>query len=691
MPFTGYSVEGDGSAGDKGDQTGIIRVACVGNSVTYGYGLRNREVECYPAVLQSLLGEAYAVGNFGRNGATLLAKGHNPYVKSEEFRKAVEFEPDVVIIDLGLNDTDPRNWPQYGEDFLSDYQRLISAFKTRQGGVPQSYVCLMTPILYGHSRFKSGTRDWFWQIQEAIGQAARNSGAHLVDLHTPLHAREELFADYLHPDATGAGIIARTLLGAITGDHGGFRLAPVFGEHMVFQQQKPVEIYGTSNTRDLIAVSLHHQRAEATAGPDGKWTITLPPLPAGGPYPLQIWVNGLLKVEWNDLLVGEVWFCSGQSNMEFELKGAENGVAEARQATDPHLRLFGYRGFIRTNDVAFDSLALQRINDLGYFEGSWQTCDPATAAEFSAIAYYFGQRLREKLEVPVGLVQVAVGGAPIEAFIDRKSLEFHPVLVDIFPNRAKNDFIFEWVRQRAARNSSLKSQPLQRHPYDPAYIFEAALEPLGSFPLRGVIWYQGESNAHNTDLYRIGFHALAGSWRNHWKDPQMPIIFAQLSSIDRPSWPRFRDMQRQLALEMPHTAMVVTSDLGDSLNVHPIRKKEVGDRMALQAFDKGYGFRLKAGDPAPVKTKTRPGQVILTCKPARKLKTSDGLPLAELEAAGEEAIFRPVTATLKGHKIWIPDPEGEIRAIRYGWKPYSRGNLVNEAGWPASTFLIRIE
>ena len=158
----------------------------------------------------------------------------------------------------------------------------------------------------------------------------------------------------------------------------------------------------------------------------------------------------------------------------------------------------------------------------------------------------------------------------------------------------------------------------------------AALEPLGSFPLRGVIWYQGESNAHNTDLYRIGFHALIGSWRNHWKDPQMPIIFAQLSSIDRPSWPRFRDMQRQLALEMPHTAMVVTSDLGDSLNVHPIRKKEVGDRMALQAFDKGYGFRLKAGDPAPVKTKTRPGQVILTCKPARKLKTSDGLPLAEL-------------------------------------------------------------
>lgn len=477
-------------------------------------------------------------------------------------------------------------------------------------------------------------------------------------------------------------------VGNSTGDYGGFRLAPLFGEHMVFQQKKPAEIYGVANSNDTIRVTFHARTSVTTADSDGRWKIILPPLPAGGPYPLQIRVNGALQVDWNDILVGDVWLCSGQSNMEFELKSSENGMAEAGIASDNKLRFFNYKGFVRTNDIAFDSLSLERINDLDYFEGSWQPCSPETARDFSAIGYYFGRSLRRELDVPVGLVVVAVGGAPIEAFIDRKTLELHPVLVDVFPYRSENDFIFEWVRQRTARNISLSNNPLQRHPYDPAYIFEAGIAPLGGFPIQGVLWYQGESNAHHPELYRTSFTELVHSWRKYWNDQRLPFFFAQLSSIDRPTWPHFRDVQRQLADQIPHTAMVVTSDIGDSLDVHPVRKREVGERFALQAFDKVYGLAVKGDGPAPLKTKATSENLVIVFKSARRLRTSDGKPLHEVEIAGTGAIFRPASGVLKRNKLIIIEPGRKITAVRYGWKPFSRGNLVNETGLPASTFSI---
>jgi hypothetical protein len=485
-------------------------------------------------------------------------------------------------------------------------------------------------------------------------------------------------------------IIATTVYSSDTNDSVGFRLAPIFSEHMVFQQKKPVEVYGFSNSNDKIEVFLHAQYSETRTGSDGKWKITMPPLPAGGPYILQIRVNGVLNVDWNDIMSGEVWFCSGQSNMEFELKLSENGQTEAENASDNMLRLFNFKGFIRTNNIEFDSVSLKRINNLDYFEGLWQTCSPETASEFSAIGYYFGKNLRQKLKVPVGLILVAVGGAPIEAFTDRKTLEFNPVLVGEFNNKGSNDLIFDWVRQRKSKNNALSSNPLQRHPYDPAYIFEAGIEPLGSFPVQGVIWYQGESNAHNAELYRIAFTEFVHSWRKFWHNSDLPVFFAQLSSMDRPLWPRFRDVQRQLSESVPNTALVVTSDLGDSLNVHPVRKKQVGERFALQAFNKVYGLKVLSDGPTPLKIKKTSESLIITFKSAGKLKTSDGKPVCELEIAGQGGIFRSVNAVLKRNRVTIIKPGKNIEAVRYGWKPFSHGNLVNEADLPASTFLINI-
>jgi sialate O-acetylesterase len=617
-----------------------------------------------------------------------LSRGHNPYIKSEEYRKVLDYHPDLVIIDLGLNDTDPRNWPDYQDDFIPDYQRLVNSFKSVTEESPEIYICLMTPVFPGHPRFKSGIRDWFFQIQECIKKVAENTDARLVDLHTPLYRRPDLFADNLHPNKEGAAIMAKAVYSAITGDFGGFMLATVFGEHMVVQQKQPVMVYGSSNRGDLIEIRFDKQYRQTTTAADGLWKIDFSPVPSGGPYSLEIKVNGSLVTDWKDILSGEVWLCSGQSNMAFELKNAENGLISANQANDPGLRLFNYQGFIQTNNIEFGQVSLDRINRLDFFEGTWQNDSPESASDFSAIGYFFGLELRKRLQVPVGLIQVAVGGAPIESFTDRKSLECNPVLVDEFLNREKNDFIMEWVRQRISKNISLNNNKNQRHPYDPSYIFESGIATLGNFPIRGVLWYQGESNAHNAELYNIAFSEFVNSWRKFWQKQDLPVLFAQLSGIDRPSWPRFRDVQRQIGENISHTGMVVTYDLGDSLNVHPIRKKQVGERFALQALNKVYGKRIVSEGPAPDKITKKIDTVEISFRSARKLSTSDGKALRELEIAGDDGIFREAPGILTGKKVVIKWNGEHIPAVRYAWRPFSRGNLANQANLPAPTFLL---
>ncbi|HPT32215.1 MAG TPA: sialate O-acetylesterase [Prolixibacteraceae bacterium] len=474
-----------------------------------------------------------------------------------------------------------------------------------------------------------------------------------------------------------------------SGNPGGFRLAPVFGEHMVVQQKKPILFYGSSNRGDQIRVRFDQENRQAETTGE-LWKAEFPPVPAGGPHSLEIWVNDTLKIQWHDILSGEVWLCSGQSNMAFELKNAEGGQAAVQVSGDPGLRLFNYRGFIATDDIAFDRSSLDRINKLDYFKGAWQQSSPEQAADFSAIAYHFGRLIREKLQVPVGLVQVAVGGAPIESFIDRKSLEDHPVLVPEFRNREKNELIMEWVRGRIMRNIGPSALKNQRHPYDPAYIFDAGIAPLGGFPVQGVIWYQGESNAHDAELYRTAFKVFLQSWRNFRNDPELPFLFAQLSGIDRPSWPVFRDMQRRLAEEMPRTWMAVTSDLGDSLNVHPIRKREVGERLAALALNKIYGKNIVCEGPGPFKITRKEDRVTISFRSAGGLRTSDGKPLRELEIAGSDGIFMEVPCTIKGKRVEVPCAGQNIQAVRYAWKPFSHGNLVNRSAWPASTFLKEV-
>lgn len=665
-----------------------IKVACVGNSVTFGYGLPNREVEAYPVQLQQLLGKDYLVGNFGHSGATLLSKGHRPYIEQQAYRDALAFNPDLVVIHLGLNDTDPRNWPNHRDEFIGDYLRLIDSFKDSQGNKPKVWICRMTPIFNHHPRFKSGTRDWFWQIQEAIETVAQNSQATLIDLHSPLYNRPNLFADALHPDAEGAGIIARTVFSAITGYHGGLKPAGIFGNNMVLQQKMAIPVYGTANRGETIAVKLNHQEQKTIAGDDGSWKVWFPPMDAGGPYKLEI-AGKEKTIHFQNILIGEVWLCSGQSNMEFTLAQSAGGDKESKAANQKEIRLLNYQGFVKTNNTSWDSASLSRLNRLDYFEGAWQVCNPKDAANFSAVAYYFGKTLQSKIKVPVGIIQMAVGGSPAEAWIDRKTLEHHPQLVDILYHWRKNDMIQPWCRERAEKNISSAKNQLQRHPYEPAYLYESGICQLAGLPIKGILWYQGESNAHNVELHEIIFPTLVGSWRKAWQNPDLPFYFVQLSSLSRPSWPHFRDSQRRLAQTIPNCHMVVSSDLGDSLDVHPIRKQEVGERLALQVLKYSYGKKqIQACGPEIKEAVEKNGILTLSFQHAKKLHTSDGQPLREIEIAGPNRQYKTVVAVIKGNTITFPTNGMMVKTVRYAWRPYSRGNLVNEAGLPSSTFEI---
>jgi sialate O-acetylesterase len=377
--------------------------------------------------------------------------------------------------------------------------------------------------------------------------------------------------------------------------------------------------------------------------------------------------------------------------MEFQLKDAATASSDLPKVANPNLRFYHLKGIVRPDDAKWDSLSFERINKLDFFEGHWESCNPENSGNFSAIGYYFGKMLNENLNVPVGLIQVSVGGAPIEAFIDRKTLEFDPKLVDVLTNWKQNDFIMDWCRDRAKLNISLSKNELQRHPFEPAYIYESGIQVLAGMPVSGVIWYQGESNAHNAEHYKNAFPALVNSWRSTFNNPEMPFYFAQLSSLNRPSWPYFRNIQRQLSLSVPNTAMVETSDLGDSLNVHPKRKREVGERFAKLALAKVYGQKLEYSGPEVLEFKQIGEMIRILFNHASQLKTSEGMQLREFEIAGRDGVFELVNASVNGEEIVIQTQIKNVQKIRYGWNPFSRGNLVNEAGLPASTFEIEID
>ena len=717
-----------------GAERGAIKVACVGNSVTYGYGLQNREAESYPVQLQQMLGDGYQVQNFGHSGATLLYKGHRPYVNLPEFRQALDFKPDWVVIHLGLNDTDPRNWPDWKEEFIPNYRALIDSFRMVN---PEAriLVCKMTPIFHRHSRFQSGTRDWHAQIQEAIERVARGSGSQLIDLYAPLHYRPDLFPDALHPNAEGAKILAKTVYSALTGDYGGISLPPVYSSGMVLPRDEPIMLEGISDARRNIKATLTrdgkvvHERSNFSKA-NGIWYIQLPDMKAGGPYKLTLTATPLNPDHYHfyypekypyllenltqapeqtltidSLYFGDLWLASGQSNMEMRVDQCntlDQDLADAKRLAG-QLHLYNMPARARTDAVEWDDSVLRYTNELRHMDlQGWKTASPESVAKFSAVAFNFARVLCDSLpDVPIGIICNAVGGSTTESWIDRSTLEWE--LPNILTDWRNGDYGQPWARGRMTQNiahalskESSAYNPLQRHPYDPSYLFEAAITPLGHLPIRGVIWYQGESNAHNIELHERLFKLLEQSWRSYFaqrwgsewhKKHTLPFYTVQLSSLPRPSWPAFRDSQRHLADELPDTWMAVTTDLGDAADVHYSNKRPVGERLALQALCHTYGHKLESEGPTFRYVVQGINDTLCV-----RFDHAEGLTCTRgFEIASSNGIFHPADIKIEGDKILLTSPSVKWPFfVRYGWSGFTDADLRNAQGLPASTFFEHV-
>ncbi len=662
-----------------------IKVACVGNSITYGYTLPDREKEAYPSQLQQLLGDDYIVGNFGKSGATLLNKGHRPYTQQEEYKQAIEFAGDIVVIHLGVNDTDPRNWPYYQSEFIQDYVSLIDSFK-KANPKCRIIIARMTPISDRHPRFESGTRDWHGQIQEAIETVAQYTGVQLIDFHEPLYPYPYILHDGIHPDAEGAAILAKTVYSGITGDYGGLQLSPLFANGMVLQRDCPLTIGGRANAGEKVTVYIDKQTHKTHADSNGKWQVTLKPLKAGNNYSLIISTKNR-GFQFHHVAVGEVWLCSGQSNMEFALQSSLSAKEDIPQAENNDIRLFDMKFRWEPYAIKWDKSVLDSLNHLQYYTpATWQPCSPETAAKFSAIAYHFGKMLQDSLQVPVGLICNAIGGSPAESWIDRNTLEYQ--FPAILRNWKDNDFIQDWVRNRAKLNLTYATHPLQRHPYEPCFLYEAGILPLQQYPIKGVIWYQGESNAHNIETHEKLFTLLVDSWRRNWNNPELPFYYVQLSSLNRPSWPQFRDSQRQLMYKIPHTGMAVSSDKGDEFDVHPRDKRPIGERLGRWALNKTYGLKkITPSGPLFREAEFKRDKVYISFDYDDGMKSADGEELCTFEVAEWNGIFYPATAIVKNGKVIVQSSQVKNpHYVRYGWQPFTQANLVNSDGLPASTF-----
>ena len=670
-----------------------IKVACVGNSVTYGYGHENPAKTSYPTQLQQLMGKEYEVRNFGHSGATLLNSGHRPYTKLPEYKAALDWQPDIVVIHLGLNDTDPRNWPNYRDEFFSDYTGIIDSFKkAHPDGNPQIYICRMTPIFHWHRRFKSGTREWYWQIQEEIEKIAQHCNIELIDLSRHLYSRPDLMPDALHPDPEGAAIIAKQVYSAITDDFGGLQLPAIYSDNMVVQRNTPFIVSGTADAGKEVIARFGKQMRVTNAAQDGSWKVMFTPMDADGEkYSISV-ECGKDKIKFKNVVVGEVWLCSGQSNMAFMVKESSHKAQSLANIKGKDIRFYDMKPRVVTDNIEWDSTNLAALNRHDYYKPTaWQLQNEKNVSDFSAVAYHFGAMLADSLGMPVGLVCNAVGGAPAEAFIDRKTLEFNPTLVDILYNWRENGMIQEWCRGRAAQNIAKSTDRLQRHPYEPCYLYETGIAPIACYPIRGAIWYQGESNAHNVELHEIIFPTLVDSWRRTWQNPEMPFYFVQLSGINRPSWPHFRDSQRRLADSIPFCDFAVSSDKGHPTDVHPKEKAPVGERLARLALNQTYGMsHVAQHGPTPMRAFSFKGKTVIEFSNATELATNDGKPLRGIEIAGKTGGFTAVDfekqAKIKGNRIIINCP---AHRIRYAWEPFTDANLVNEAGLPASTFEIK--
>jgi sialate O-acetylesterase len=480
-------------------------------------------------------------------------------------------------------------------------------------------------------------------------------------------------------------------------------LPSIFSDHMVLQRQMKIPVWGTADPGEKITVTLNGLSSATVADPTGAWKTTLPAMEAGGPYTLTAAGSDTATV--NDVLVGEVWLFAGQSNMEWGTGYVINHDQEIPAANFPQIRLCQIPHTVK-DQPASDVLA------------SWAPCTPQSVFKFSAVAYFTGRNLYQKLNVPIGLIQVSWSGTNIENWMSADALhsdpDFQPLLdrwnkqMQAYP-QAKADFDAKlpdlttaWQAACVAAKAAGKPAPAPPKPpegpgsrFTPAGIYNGAVYPLAPFAVRGMVWYQGENNTAWAFLYRKELKALITGWRQLWGEGDLPFVVIQLPSATplppTPThhWAEIRESQAQ-ALDLPNTGLVVTIDLGDALhhdNLHPKNKQDVGARTALVLEKLAYGMDVIASGPTFKTATVSNNSLQVQFDNADGLKTKDGGPVTGFELAGDDQKYVPATGTIQGNSVILQaDGLQAPQTVRYDWANYADGNLYNASDLPARPF-----
>ena len=483
------------------------------------------------------------------------------------------------------------------------------------------------------------------------------------------------------------------------------KLPGIFSDHMVLQRNVSVPVWGWAEPGEKITVSIAGQTRTTSADAAGNWKLKLGKLSAASPLTLTVAGRNTIVVQ--DVLIGEVWLGSGQSNMQLSVNDVTNAWQEKAAATFPQIRMF---------TVARHPATTPQTN----CDGKWLVCAPETVGGFSAAAYFLGRELHQKLAVPVGLIHASWGGTPIETWTSMNRMEAKPELAPVLKNWQKTLHPYDEEKAQAEYVSTLenwtnnaaklkaegktvppppqkKGDPRLDKNY-PANLFNGMISPIIPYAIRGAIWYQGENNAANdlAKLYSIQLSLMINDWRQRWDQGHFPFAWVQLPNFhprntntvetNYNGWCVVREgMLKTLAVK--NTGMAITVDVGEANNIHPKNKQAVGHRLALWALAKVYGMDIPYSGPLPDGKKIKRDKIILSFKHTDGGLVASGGELKGFAIAGEDHHWVAASARIDGNKVIVSSPEVKSpKAVRYAWAANPDCNLFNGAGLPASPF-----
>ncbi|MFV5688044.1 sialate O-acetylesterase [Flavobacterium sp. ZT3R25] len=474
------------------------------------------------------------------------------------------------------------------------------------------------------------------------------------------------------------------------------KLPALVSDNMVLQQNAKVNLWGWAAPNEKINIQLGWQNSPLgiITNLDGTWK-TVVNTPQGSEKAYDITIEATNKIILHNVLIGEVWICSGQSNMYFPVgkeegtwkTGVKNYEEEIANATYPNIRIF----------TVLTKASPKPLDDV---TGSWAACSPNNVKTFSAVAYFFGRDLYQNLKIPIGLISSSWGGTKAEAWTSQNVLEENPDFLSILETDAKNEKLFQeklesyylnLKKERIANNNDVSKSELKKPKKEEnktSYVlYNAMLRPLTNYTMKGVIWYQGESNAEQAYLYRSLFPAMVKNWRSDWKQGDFPFYYVQIAPHKGQN-PDIREAQLLSLKNISNSGMVVTTDVGNATNIHPIDKQTVGYRLALIARAKTYNEpNLVYSGPIYNHMKIKKDRVQLFFDYANSGLVKNGDVLKEFEIAGEDQLFYPADAKIDGKTVVVFAAKVKKPvAVRFAWKAVPEPNLFNKENLPASPF-----